>query len=59
MTCLHFGIIVLVMHVQAGSHREIISDYDNDDDNEDLVCIQNCSAEARHRQYCAVRYALL
>jgi len=53
------------MHVQTGSHREVmISDYDSDDDDddddkEDLVCIQNCSAEARHRQYCAVRYKLL
>jgi len=50
------------MHVQTGSRREvIISDYDSDDndDNEDLVCIQNYSAEARYRQYCAVRYTLL
>ena len=28
---------------------------DDNDDNEDLICIQNCSAEARHRQYCADR----
>jgi len=44
--------------VLTGSHREVIVSDDNDD-NEDLVCIQNCSAEARHRQYCAVRYTLL
>ena len=62
ITCHQFAIIVLIMHVQTGSRREvIISDYDSDDndDNEDLVCIQNYSAEARYRQYCAVRYTLL
>jgi hypothetical protein len=62
ITCHRFAIIVLVMHVQTGSHREVmISDYDSDDDddNMDLVCVQNCSSEARHRMYCAVRYTLL
>jgi hypothetical protein len=62
MTFLQFAIILLVMHVLTGSHREVIIghyDSDDNDDNEDLVCIQNCSAEARHRQYGAVRYTLL
>jgi hypothetical protein len=43
ITCNQFAI--MVMHVQTGSHREVmVSDYDSDDndDNEDLVCIQNC-----------------